>query len=447
MEDTREIVAKLKALEAQHSAIEQQLKALGASLPPGARPRHKQHFMSPMRRSGSVAFRGVIVAIAVLAGIVAVGGSAVASIPDSNGVIHACYHVNRQGADDGGSLLRVIDTSAPSDDATCRRNERSLSWNQTGRRGPIGPAGLTWQGQWSPTQSYQKNDAVFDGGSAWIALQPNTNSEPSATNAAWGLLAQKGDTGQPGQNGQTGPAGLTWQGPWSASTAYNVNDAVFDGGSAWIALQANSNSEPGNGNANWSLLAQQGGQGQQGPAGVIDGYDAELAPTGNTPRVPMAPIPPNSPPGTLGPTVKVLQTANVTTPGTYYVTATAIAFVSPIDEVYCFVNTGSNDTPVDGVFGAATNNNSTDSVYPHYTISVTVPVTVSAGDPITLWCYSSSGQTTSGIVDAGMTAIPVNMNTTNANAAVRGAANRIIPRLAGRAVKSHRLRLGGKRTH
>jgi len=53
-----------------------------------------------------------------------------ATIPDSNGVIHACYNKS------GGSI-RVIDDSV----TKCNSNETSLSWNVTGPPGPIGPAG------------------------------------------------------------------------------------------------------------------------------------------------------------------------------------------------------------------------------------------------------------------------------------------------------------------
>ncbi|HMG33187.1 MAG TPA: hypothetical protein VKM94_04545 [Blastocatellia bacterium] len=56
-----------------------------------------------------------------------------ATIPDSNGVIHACYNKS------GGSI-RVIDDSV----TKCSSNETSLSWNVTGPPGPIGPADLTW---------------------------------------------------------------------------------------------------------------------------------------------------------------------------------------------------------------------------------------------------------------------------------------------------------------
>lgn len=55
------------------------------------------------------------------------GGVAYASIPDSAGVIHACYVKS-------GGALRVVDSA-------CKSSETSLSWNQNGVPGPAGPAG------------------------------------------------------------------------------------------------------------------------------------------------------------------------------------------------------------------------------------------------------------------------------------------------------------------
>jgi len=83
---------------------------------------------TPWRRGGRL--------LGVAAFLLAVaGGIAYATIPDSSGVIHACF-LNQEGQ------LRVIDTGA-----TCRRNETPLSWNQTGsqgQQGPPGPAGTAF---------------------------------------------------------------------------------------------------------------------------------------------------------------------------------------------------------------------------------------------------------------------------------------------------------------
>lgn len=64
------------------------------------------------------------------AGALVGGGVALASIPDSGGVIHGCY--------DARGKLRVIDAEAGE---TCRTHEVALSWNETGPQGPQGLEG------------------------------------------------------------------------------------------------------------------------------------------------------------------------------------------------------------------------------------------------------------------------------------------------------------------
>jgi hypothetical protein len=77
--------------------------------------------------------RRALVGAAAVAATLAVGAVAYASIPDANGVIHACYNT---GSNPSGAL-RVIDTDKGT---TCSKNEKPLSWNQ---RGPTGPKGAT----------------------------------------------------------------------------------------------------------------------------------------------------------------------------------------------------------------------------------------------------------------------------------------------------------------
>src|SRR5258708_7931431 len=66
---------------------------------------------------------GVLVALA--------GTAAFASIPDSAGVIHACFKTN-------SGQLRVIDSPTQQ----CRKGETAISWNQAGVPGPQGPQGI-----------------------------------------------------------------------------------------------------------------------------------------------------------------------------------------------------------------------------------------------------------------------------------------------------------------
>jgi Collagen triple helix repeat (20 copies) len=202
-----------------------------------------------------------------------------------------------------------------------------------GPTGPQGPAGLNWKGNWSNSTAYAINDAVFSSGSAYVALQSNTNVQPPSA-GQWDLLVQKGDSGPAGAQGATGaagtqgpvgaqgpqgsagdpgpagpqgpvgaagaagtqgpvgaigpqgPAGLTWKSDWSGSTAYSVNDAVMSSGSAYVALQTNTNVQPP-ASGTWSLLAQKGdigaagAQGLAGPAGA-QGPAGPQGPAGDT---------------------------------------------------------------------------------------------------------------------------------------------------------------------
>ena len=61
--------------------------------------------------------------------IIALGGVALAAIPDSNGTIHGCYQKNNGN-------LRVVESAGD-----CRSSEAVISWNQTGPQGPPGPSG------------------------------------------------------------------------------------------------------------------------------------------------------------------------------------------------------------------------------------------------------------------------------------------------------------------
>ena len=120
--------------------------------------------------------RYVLIAAAVA---VCVGASvAYASVPDGNGVIHACYR-----AKSGGSV-RIIDLDKGQ---TCRSYEKGVTWNRTGPPGPPGASGP--QGSkgdkgdpWTP--AYGIGDVLVDRGSG-----PATWAEYSTTigsPSAWG---------------------------------------------------------------------------------------------------------------------------------------------------------------------------------------------------------------------------------------------------------------------
>jgi hypothetical protein len=67
--------------------------------------------------------------VAVIALVAAVGGFAVAAVPDEQGRITSCY------AKKSGKLRVLVRGTA------CRRSEKRLRWNQAGPAGPAGAAG------------------------------------------------------------------------------------------------------------------------------------------------------------------------------------------------------------------------------------------------------------------------------------------------------------------
>ena len=157
-----------------------------------------------------------VAALTVSAACLGASGVAFAVIPDVAGVIHACY-AKQNGA------LRVSDAPA------CTKNETAISWNK------VGPAGLTWQGIWSATTTYQPRDAVAYQGSSYLALATNTASTPPGTN--WQLLAAAGTKGDPGEQGATGAAGATGPaGPAGPAGTSGALSDVYSASTASVAL-------------------------------------------------------------------------------------------------------------------------------------------------------------------------------------------------------------------
>ena len=63
---------------------------------------------------------------------------------------------------------------------------------------------ITWQGEWSSATTYTQNEAVQYNGSAYVALQGNSNLIPSSNTSAWSVMTEKGDTGATGATGSAG---------------------------------------------------------------------------------------------------------------------------------------------------------------------------------------------------------------------------------------------------
>ena len=85
-------------------------------------------------------FERLCVALAVGGAIFGIAAAVQASIPDSNGVIHACYNTSLAHGNPTGAL-RVIDTAKAN--GACASWETPLSWRVSGTTGPTGARGPT----------------------------------------------------------------------------------------------------------------------------------------------------------------------------------------------------------------------------------------------------------------------------------------------------------------
>jgi Collagen triple helix repeat (20 copies) len=136
---------------------------------------------------------GVLVALA--------GTVAFASIPDSAGVIHACFKTNN-------GQLRVIDSATQQ----CRKGETAISWNQAGLPGPQGPQGIQGlTGAAGATGATGPQGLKGDTGATGATGAQGIQGLTGATGAtgAQGIQGLTGATGATGAQGIQGPKGDT----------------------------------------------------------------------------------------------------------------------------------------------------------------------------------------------------------------------------------------------
>jgi hypothetical protein len=199
----------------------------------------------------------------------------------------------------------------------------------TGPVGAAGPAGLVYQGSYDSTQNYARNDAVTFQGASYLSLAgSNTGNTPGMSPAAWALLAAQGGAGPAGAAGPAGSAGATgiqgpagaagatglagpagaagpvgatgaagpagaagvnglngvsYQGVYSSTTNYQMNDGVTFGGSSYLSLAAgNVGNTPSAGSPFWAVLAAQGASGPAGATGTngVNGAPGAAGPQG-----------------------------------------------------------------------------------------------------------------------------------------------------------------------
>jgi hypothetical protein len=85
----------------------------------------------------------ILITAAVMVTAALAAGVSYATVPDSTGVIHACYKVDPNGNPDNNAALRIIHPAVVStpDSTACKKNEQALDWNVRGVAGPQGPRG------------------------------------------------------------------------------------------------------------------------------------------------------------------------------------------------------------------------------------------------------------------------------------------------------------------
>jgi hypothetical protein len=165
--------------------------------------------------------------------LVLAGTIALASIPDSAGVIHGCY-ATRNGA------LRVIDAAT----RTCNRGEIAILWNQVGPQGLQGIQGI----QGIPGTNGINGKGGTDGnsvGSAPLALgDPNCPNGGSQFSAVTGVTyACNGAAGPIGKTGAQGPQGPPGTGS-SGATVYTNNPYPVPGLPLFVTLNGFSPPSP-----------------------------------------------------------------------------------------------------------------------------------------------------------------------------------------------------------
>jgi len=105
--------------------------------------------MTPLPR---VSRKALVVLIGALAALAVGVGFAVASIPDSSGVFHACYKKHH-------GQLRLVESASD-----CRPSEKATSWSQTGPPGPPGTPGSSFLAGSSGGQPSTGNNGSGCGG-------------------------------------------------------------------------------------------------------------------------------------------------------------------------------------------------------------------------------------------------------------------------------------------
>jgi hypothetical protein len=220
-------------------------------------------------------------ALTAIATAIPVGKANSFLIVDVTQLVQGWLEGSSNGGLDNDGIALVADTSTTnvvfdSKESFVTSHEPRLEvvLANSGPQGPAGPQGL--QG---PAGTQGAAGAAGATGTAATVQVGTTMTVPAGTpasvlnggtaNAAvLNFLIPQGTIGPVGPQG---PAGINNRGVWSGANGYNINDAVSDGGSYWLALAPtsantatpNTSCPPSQSvcSADWQLLAAQGARG------------------------------------------------------------------------------------------------------------------------------------------------------------------------------------------
>ena len=146
-----------------------------------------------------------------------------------------------------------------------------------GAQGPAGPAGN--DGAQGPVGSAGNDGAQGpvgpagnDGAQGPAGPAGNDGAQgPAGPAGAAGAQGPAGLTGATGPQGLQGEKGMSWQGTWTSSVIYLVDDVVAYNGSSYINIQETSGTENPDNTSYWEIVAQKGIDGSSGGGGSGSG--------------------------------------------------------------------------------------------------------------------------------------------------------------------------------
>ncbi len=119
-------------------------------------------------------------------------------------------------------------------------------------------AGMQFEGAYSASTSYARNNVVTSASAAWVSLHDsNYGHTPSSSAADWSVLVPASTATGTGPGTGTGPPGngLAYAGVYASAANYSTNQVVTWQSAAWVSLiDNNQGNTPSASAADWSVL-------------------------------------------------------------------------------------------------------------------------------------------------------------------------------------------------